>query len=131
MSDLAAFGEAVGFTVEQQKDRLIFQVGEEKVEFDASHENGTVTVIQTDEEAKYQYRLKYERRLARWVLVITRQSGSTEQLILFDTGLEFLMDEVFELEAEVEPEEVEEPVEKTPPEPEETHDDGRSRKRSL
>ena len=98
MRDLAAFGEAVGFDVQRAKNRLVFQMSDLKIEFDASDEDGTVALIEAAERPET-YGLLYEHRLEKWVLTIDREKGHDEQLVLFDTGLEYLAYKVFGLEA--------------------------------
>ena len=98
MNDLAAFGEAVGFDVRRSKHHLVFQMSDLQVEFDATDEDGTVSLTEAAERTET-YGLLYEHRLQKWVLTIDREKGHDEQLVLFDTGLEYLAYKVFGLEA--------------------------------
>ena len=98
MSDLKAFGEAAGFVVRTPKQHVVFQMGDQTLDFDGSNEDGTVQLVETP-EAPIRFSLLFEHRLKKWVLVLRRKKGSDEQLVLFDTGLEVLIDSVFEIEA--------------------------------
>lgn len=98
MSDLKAFGEAAGFVIRTPKQHVVFQMGDHALDFDGSNEDGTVQLVETP-AVPIRFSLLFEHRLKKWVLVLRREKGADEQWVLFDTGLELLIDSVFELEA--------------------------------
>jgi len=98
LGDLKAFGETVGFEVRDSKQHVVFQLGDQQIDFDASDEEGHVLILEAAESPK-RFALQFEHRLGKWVLRIRREKASDEQLLLFDTGLEYLIEAVFDLEA--------------------------------
>ena len=98
MNDLAAFGEAVGFEMRRSGTHVVYQMGDLQIEFDGSNEDGTVKLNDVEDRPEH-YGLQFEHRLNKWVLTIDRDKGHDEQLVLFDTGLEYLAYKVFGLEA--------------------------------
>ena len=46
--------------------------------------------------------MRFEHRLNKWVLVIHRKDKPKEQLVFFDTGLEYLIDIGFNVDTETE-----------------------------
>ena len=88
--DLRAFGEAVEhIAVSGGSGRAVFRFEGRELRIDARGDKERVRITGTD-IAKQTHAVLHEE-LDRWVLSVPGSRGTTEQLILFDKGLEHLM----------------------------------------
>lgn len=102
LPDLYAFGTAAGFDTTQAPNTVSLHLGDKHIAFRATPEDGTVE-IETVLPEHYRLFLRFEHQLEKWILVIQRPEKPEEQLVFFDTGLEYLMDVGFHVEALEEP----------------------------
>lgn len=98
LPDLYAFGTAAGFDTTQAPNTVTLHMGDKHIAFRATSDDGTVD-IETTLPAHYRLFLRFEHQLEKWILVIQRQEKPEEQLVFFDTGLEYLIDVGFHVEA--------------------------------
>jgi len=98
LPDLYAFGTAAGFDTMQAPNAVTLHLGDKHIAFRATPEDGTVE-IETVLPEHYRLFLRFEHQLEKWILVIQRQEKPEEQLVFFDTGLEYLIDVGFHVEA--------------------------------
>ncbi len=90
VNDLRAFGEAVEhIAVSGGAGRTVFRFEGRELRVDARGDRERVRIAGTG-IAKQTHAFLHEE-LNRWVLSVPRARGTSEQLILFDKGLEHLM----------------------------------------
>ena len=89
--DLRAFGDAVGHIAVSGKGRsLRFKYEGREVRFDGKGTSGSVKVSGTDIPSRSD--LSVHPELDLWVLSIPDGAGTIDQMVLFDQGLERLME---------------------------------------
>lgn len=101
LPDLYDFGCAAGFQTTNSPDSVTLRLGEKHITFDGTPEDGTVQ-LETCLPESHAFTMRFEHRLNKWVLVIHRKDKPKEQLVFFDTGLEYLIDVGFNVDTETE-----------------------------
>jgi hypothetical protein len=88
--DLREFGQAVGhISIKASSGSLLFRYKGRELRFDAKGKGGRVDVSGSDVPKKTQLFIQSE--LEAWVVKIPSDIGQMEQELLFDKGLEGLM----------------------------------------
>ena len=91
LQDLLRFGEAIGhLTVQMKNDRLQFNFGKKQMRFEAIGNADCLRV--TGGDLPENTEIVMQEELSLWIVKSPVGASAQQQDVLFDTGLEWLMD---------------------------------------